>query len=127
MKSKKMIILIIIISIIAVYVPISFGTPIAQGPLVELTDKGVVLLLSSMQVLQYVLPILFFIIKIIINKIKQNNKNTFKNICVYLLISFMIGLSIYALGDIILKIAPYYGSAFSIPYINYNGKAIYYR
>lgn len=129
-KSKEIIIFFSIILFIFIYTPISYGI-VAKGdvaPTTQIVSKGVAILLSCMQVLQYAIPILFFIIKLIINKKKQNKKNTFKNICLYLLVSVIIGLLFVGIGNLILKNTSTYGySSKSIDYINYNGKIVYFH
>lgn len=130
-KSKKYLIsLISVICIIIMCSTISFGivakTDVA--PSTQIVSRGVAILLSCMQVLQYAVPILFLVIKLIINKRKQNGKNTLKNICLYLLISIIMGLLLLGIGNLILKNTSTYGySSKSIDYINYNGKIIYYH
>lgn len=128
-KSKKY--LIILISVICCSIimcsTISFGI-VANTYIVPAISRGVAILLSCMQVLQYAVPILFLVIKLIINKRKQNGKNTLKNICLYLLISIIMGLLLLGIGNLILKNTSTYGySSKSIDYINYNGKIIYYH
>lgn len=129
-SKKYIIVLISVISMIIMYAPISFGF-VAKGdvaPTTQIVSRGVAILLSCMQVLQFVVPILFFIIKLIINKKKQNNENNFKNICLYLFISILIFLLFVGVGNLILKNTSTYGySSKSIDYIHYNGKVIYYH
>ena len=121
---KCLMVLILAICFFIIYIPISYGY-VAKDIVVS---KGVAILLSCMQVLQYAVPILFLVIKIIINKRKQNGKNTLKNICLYLLISIIMGLLLLGIGNLILKNTSTYGySSKSIDYINYNGKIIYYH
>lgn len=120
--------LITIIGIITLGVPMSYGFVAKTYIAAPVVSRGVAILLSCMQVLEFVVPVLFFIIKIIINKRKQNNKNTFKNICLYLLISVIIFLLFVGVGALILKNTSSYGySSKSIDYIHYNGKVIYYH
>lgn len=129
-NSKKcMIILISVIVVIAIYTPISFGIVARDvAPTAQIVSRGVAILLSCMQVLQYAVPILFFIIKLIINRKKQNNKNTFKNICLYLVISILIFLLFMGIGSLILKNTSTYGySSKTIDYIRYNGKIVYFH
>lgn len=134
MKNRKkfIITLIFIISYILIfYSTISLGlVPRNDGKTmsVRIISKGVAILLLCLQILQYVVPILFFVIKLISNKRKQNGKNNFKNICLYLLISVVIGLVIYGIGALIIKNASNYGySSKSADFIHYNGKIIYYH
>lgn len=127
-KSKKYLIILIsvICCIIIMCSTISFGNTFIV--IVPAISRGVAILLSCMQVLQYAVPILFLVIKLIINKRKQNGKNTLKNICLYLLISIIMGLLLLGIGNLILKNTSTYGySSKSIDYINYNGKIIYYH
>lgn len=127
-KNKKYIIVLVsLISIIIMYAPLSFGI-VAETFTTQIVSRGVAILLCCMQVLQYAVPILFFIVKLVMNKKKQNNKNTFKNICFYFLISVIIGLLFLGIGNLILKNTSTYGySSKSIDYIKYNGKTIYYH
>lgn len=131
MKSDKkyMIILISAIVVIAIYTPISFGIVAKDvASTTQIVSRGVAILLNCMQVLQYAVPILFFIIKLIINRKEQNNKNTFKNICLYLFISILIFLSFMRIGSLILKNTSTYGySSKTIDYIRYNGKIVYFH
>ena len=126
---KCLMVLILAICFFIIYIPISYGFVARDiAPKAEIVSKGVAILLSCMQVLQYAVPILFLVIKIIINKRKQNGKNTLKNICLYLLISIIMGLLLLGIGNLILKNTSTYGySSKSIDYINYNGKIIYYH
>lgn len=129
-NSKKYIIFLIsVIVMIAIYTPISFGIVAKDvAPTTQIVSRGVAILLSCMQVLKYAVPLLFLVIKLIINKRKQNGKNTLKNLCLYLLISIIIGLLILGIGNLILKNTATYGySSKSIDYINYNGEIIYYH
>lgn len=129
-NKKNLLILVTVIIMIMIYAPISYGIVAKDtAPMnARIVSKGVAILLSCMQVLQYAIPILFFIIKLIINKKKQNNKNTFKNICLYLLVSVIIGLLFVGIGNLILKNTSTYGySSKSIDYINYNGKIVYFH
>ena len=131
MKSDKkyMIILISAIVVIAIYTPISFGIVAKDvASTTQIVSRGVAILLNCMQVLQYAVPILFFIIKLIISRKEQNNKNTFKNICLYLFISILIFLSFMRIGSLILKNTSTYGySSKTIDYIRYNGKIVYFH
>ncbi len=131
MKSDKkyMIILISAIVVIAIYTPISFGIVAKEVfTTTQIVSRGVAILLSYMQVLQYVVPILFFTIKLIINKKKQNNKNTFPYICLYIFISILIFLLFIEIGSLILKNSSTYGySSKTIDYIRYNGKIVYFH
>jgi glucan phosphoethanolaminetransferase (alkaline phosphatase superfamily) len=130
-KSKKYVIFVIsTILIIAMYETMSLGF-VAKGdvaPTTQIVSRGVAILLSCMQVLEFAIPILFFIIKLIINKKKQNNKNTLKNICLYLCISIFIFLVFVEIGNLILKNTSTYGySSKTIDYIYYNRKYIYFH
>lgn len=128
-SKKYMIILISVIVMIAIYTPISFGIVAKDvAPTTQIVSRGVAILLNCMQVLQYAVPILFFTIKLIINKKKQNNKNTFPNICLYIFISILIFLLFIEIGSLILKNSSTYGySSKTIDYIRYNGKIVYFH
>lgn len=128
-NKKYIIVLISVISIIMMYAPISLGIVAKDvAPSTQIVSKGVAILLSCMQVLQYVVPGIFLIAKLIINKKKENGKNTFKNICLYIFICILLFWGIFGLGSLILKNTSTYGySSKTIDYINYNGKVIYFH
>ena len=125
-----MIILISVIVMIAIYTPISFGI-VAQGSIVamDLVSKGIAVLLSCLQVLEYLVPFLFFVIKLFLNKKKQNGENSLKNISLYLLIAILIFSIIFGMGELILKNTSNkvgYSSK-TVDYIKYNGKIVYFH
>ena len=128
-NKKYIIVLISVISIIMMYAPISLGIVAKDvAPSTQIVSKGVAILLSCVQVLQYVVPGIFLIAKLIINKKKENGRNTFKNICLYIFICILLFWGIFGLGSLILKNTSTYGySSKTIDYINYNGKVIYFH
>ena len=87
--------------------------------------------LLIIQVSQYVVPIVFFITKIIINRINKR-KNTLINVFKYLIISIVLFFAIVGLGFLIFDntyiIKNDFKSVFNDNnFINYNGKIIYYK
>ena len=128
-NKKYIIVLISVISIIMMYAPISLGIVAKDvAPSTQIVSKGVAILLSCVQVLQYVVPGIFLIAKLIINKKKENGRNTFKNICLDIVICILLFWGIFGLGSLILKNTSTYGySSKTIDYINYNGKVIYFH
>lgn len=125
--NKHILTIIISISIIIMSISTCFGI-VAKDAFPHVVSKGVATILSCMQIIQYVVPILFLIVKIIINETKHNNKNNIKNICLYLVISIVIFFIIFGLGKIILENATSYGySSKTTDYIKYNGEIVYYH
>ena len=61
-----------------------------------------------------IIAIGFFITKIIFNVVKKNNKNTFKNIFLYLLISFLIFFTMDGISKFIWRFG----------YVNYTSRGI---
>ena len=118
-----------------IFTPISIGIvaketdmPAVYGGYVKVVNKGEAILLSCIQILEIAIPILFVITKIIINKRRQNNKNTVKNICLYIFIAVIIGLVFLGIGFLILNSKNIYGySSKTIDYIYYNGEIVYYH
>lgn len=126
-KVKKYIIISIVVS--AIIMPISFGIVAPEvAPATQIVSRGVSILLSCMQVLQYIVPCSFYVIRQIINKKKQNNKNTDKNILIDMLVSILIFILFVEIGRLILKNTSTYGySSKTIDYIRYNGKIVYFH
>ena len=126
-NKKNIIVLVFVMSIIMMHALPSFGmvkpsTP--STPSTQIVSKGVAILLSCMQILQYVVPVIFLIVMLIINKKKENRKN----ICIYIFICILIFLVIFGIGRLILKNALTYGySSRTIDYIYYNGKIVYFH
>lgn len=129
-KNKKYIIIsYIIIIVVFINMPLSLAfLPDVPRTTTQIVSRGVAMLLCCMQVLQYSVPMLFFIVKLIVNKKKTNNKNTFKNICLYLFIAIVIFLLFMGIGNWILNNTSTYGySSKTIDYIRYNGKIVYFH
>ena len=129
-SKKYIIILTFVIAMIVICTPISFGI-VADNTIIAKTivSRGVAILLSCLQVLEYVVPISFLVIKLFLNKKKHNKKNTLKNICLYLFISIFIFGLFFGIGELILKnTSSKIGySSKTVDYINYNGKIVYFH
>lgn len=94
----------------------------------KIISKGMAYVLKTLQVLQYLLPIVFFIGMLVRNSLKENKQNNIINIVKYLIISILILFATIGLGEILLNKSESYGySSKTIDYINYNGKVIYYH
>ena len=85
-------------------------------------SKSVAVLLMCMQILEYVVPSLYFILKLFIKK-----KHNLKEILLNIIISFILFLAFIGLGNLIISSAndSRYLSK-TIDYIKYNGEIIYY-
>ena len=91
-------------------------------------SRGAATVLKVLQVLQYALPVVFFVGMVIFNIIKKNNKNTVLNILKYLVIAVLIFFATIGIGTKILNKNKSYGySSKTIDFIEYNGEVIYYH
>ena len=132
---KKIKITILSILIILLFIPITFAiNPIdidlgisPDGPRVDVVSKGTAVLLCCIEVLEIIIPILCLSTKILVNKRKNNNKNTFINIGCYVFIAILIGILLAILGDLIYtnnKSIDIYDNTVGTRW--YNGKIIYF-
>ncbi len=108
--------------------PNSFIAPTAPAPEVLIISRGAATVLKVLQVLQYALPVVFFVGIVIFNIVKKNNKNTVLNILKYLVIAVLIFFATIGIGTKILNKNKSYGySSKTIDFIEYNGEVIYYH
>jgi len=95
---------------------------------VKIISKGMAYILKTLQILQYLLPVLFFVGMLIFNAVKEDRENNIINIVKYLIISVLIFFAIIGIGEMLLNKSESYGySSKTIDYIKYNGREIYYH
>ena len=101
-RDKYLLILLIIITCIVQFSSIVYNT----SPVLINNNRKTDFLISFsgvFSILTFIIPICFFIGKILFNITKKNNKNTLKNIFLYLFISFLIFLMLDGIANLILR------------------------
>ena len=100
----------------------------APAPQMLIISKGLATILKILQVLQYVIPAVFFVGMIVFNIIKKNKKNNVVNIIKYFAISVLLFFAVIGLGTKLLNRDKKLGySSKTTGYIEYNGEVLYYH